>query len=80
MSHFLELGYIRVLIDENMLQFSDLARFPLDRGISPDRKTLQVGDTRYLNFCPNFIGCAFLAEIAPNVIDDGPMPCMCFAA
>ena len=28
MSHFLELGYIRVLIDENMLQLIDLERFP----------------------------------------------------
>ena len=40
MSHFSELGYIRVLIDENMLQLIDLERFPIDRVIPPDRKTL----------------------------------------
>ncbi|QXX74381.1 hypothetical protein MHY1_01193 [Methylovirgula sp. HY1] len=40
MFHFLELGYIRVLIDETMLQLIDLARFPLDRVSPPDRKTL----------------------------------------
>ncbi|QXX74535.1 hypothetical protein MHY1_01349 [Methylovirgula sp. HY1] len=42
MSHFLELGYIRVLIDKNknMLQLIDLEHFPLDRVSPPDRKTL----------------------------------------
>ncbi|QXX76016.1 hypothetical protein MHY1_02850 [Methylovirgula sp. HY1] len=40
MSHFLELGYIRVLIDETMLQLIDLERFPLDRVSPTDRKSL----------------------------------------
>ena len=39
-SGILELGYIRVLIDENMLRLIELERFLLDRVISPDRETL----------------------------------------
>ena len=54
MSHFSELGYIRVLSDENMLQLIDLERFPLDRAIPPDGKTLwcQFGK-------PGLLGRAF---------------------
>ncbi|QXX75039.1 hypothetical protein MHY1_01856 [Methylovirgula sp. HY1] len=40
MSHFLELGYIRVLIDKTMLQLIDLECFPLDQVSPSDRKTL----------------------------------------
>ena len=42
MSHFSELGYIRVLIDENVLQFMDFERFPFDWMGPSDRKTLSA--------------------------------------
>ncbi|QXX73392.1 hypothetical protein MHY1_00188 [Methylovirgula sp. HY1] len=38
-SDIFELGYIRVLIDENMFQLIDLERFLFDGVIPPDRKT-----------------------------------------
>ena len=39
-SVLLDIGYIRCLIDENMVQLIDFERFPTDRVIPPDRKTL----------------------------------------
>ncbi|QXX73222.1 hypothetical protein MHY1_00016 [Methylovirgula sp. HY1] len=55
MSHFLELGYIRVLIDKTMLRLLDLERVPLDRVSPPDRKT------RY----PNFLSWCRLSAAPP---------------
>ena len=40
MSHFSELGYIRVLIDENMLRLFDFERFSTGRNHPVDKKVL----------------------------------------